>query len=92
MCYDDTDQPPIPPGMNGSARGEDLVLTAADGNRFAAYAAHPAHLASAEIVILPDAGGLRPFFKGLALRFAEAGLEAVAFDYFGRSAGLTARD
>jgi carboxymethylenebutenolidase len=92
MCYDDTARPPVPPGTHGTAHGEALVLTAADGNRFAAYAAHPAHPAWAQVMVLPDVGGLRPFFKELALRFAEAGLEAVAFDYFGHSAGLTARD
>src|SRR4029077_12896223 len=32
------------------------------------------------------------FYKELALRFAEVGVEAVAIDYFGRTAGMTARD
>jgi carboxymethylenebutenolidase len=92
MCYDDNARPPVPPGANGGARGEDLVLTAADGNRFAAYAAHPEHPTGAQVVIFPDVRGLHQFYKDLALRFAETGIIAVAIDYFGRTAGLTSRD
>src|SRR5215470_19994787 len=92
MCYDDNARPPYPPGAKDTARGEDLVLTAADGNRFLAYAAHPEQPARAQVVIFPDAGGLHQFYKELALRFAEIGIEAVALDYYGRTAGLTARD
>ncbi|GER91737.1 hypothetical protein KDW_58990 [Dictyobacter vulcani] len=36
--------------------------------------------------------GLHQFYKELALRFAEVGMQAVAIDYFGRTAGLTSRD
>jgi len=43
-------------------------------------------------VILPDVRGLFRFYRDLALRFAEAGVESVAIDYFGRTAGLTPRD
>jgi carboxymethylenebutenolidase len=92
MCYDDEARPPAPPATNGVAHGADLVLTAADGNRFAAYAAHPSRPTGAQIVIYPDVRGLHTFYKELALRFAETGIAALAFDYFGRSAGLTARD
>jgi len=92
MCYDDNARPPLPPGESGSARGEDIVLTAADGNRFSAFAAHPSTPTGAQIVIYPDVRGLHQFYKELALRFAEIGIAAVAIDYFGRTAGLTARD
>ncbi len=92
MCYDDQARPPAPPGAAGPAHGEDLVLTADDGNRFAAYAAFPARPAGAQVVIYPDVRGLHQFYKELALRFAEVGIAAVALDYFGRTAGLTARD
>ena len=44
------------------------------------------------MLILPDVRGLHPFYEELALRFAEAGVEALAIDYFGRSAGLAPRD
>ncbi len=92
MCYDDNARPPVPPGANGQAHGEDLVLTAGDGNRFAAYLARPSQPAGAQIVIYPDVRGLHQFYKELALRFAEAGITALAIDYFGRTAGLTARN
>ena len=92
MCYDDNARPPIPEGANGQAHGEDLVLTAADGNSFAAYLARPARESSAQVVIYPDVRGLHQFYKELALRFAEIGVTALAIDYFGRTAGLTARN
>src|SRR5437764_4005555 len=92
MCYDDNALPPDPPGANGKAHGEDIELTAADGNRFAAYIAHPDHPTGAQVVIYPDVRGLHNFYKELALRFAEVGIEALAIDYFGRTAGLTSRD
>jgi carboxymethylenebutenolidase len=36
--------------------------------------------------------GLHPFYEDLALRFATVGIAALALDYFGRTAGLGARD
>src|SRR5678816_199761 len=44
------------------------------------------------IVVLPDVRGLYRFYEELALRFAERGYAAVAFDYFGRTAGVAKRD
>jgi len=70
----------------------DFVLTSADGTAFGAYHAHPAEGSSRAVVILPDVRGLHSFYKELALRFAEAGFHAVAFDYFGRTAGIGERD
>ena len=92
MCYDDQARPPIPPGATGQATGRDLVLTAADGNRFAAYQAMPDQAATAQILILPDVRGLHQFYKELARRFAETGIAAIAMDYFGRTEGLGSRD
>ncbi len=92
MCYDDNSRPPIQPGESGSARGEDVVLTAEDGNKFAAFVGHPSKPTGPQVVIYPDVRGLHQFYKELALRFAEVGIAAVAMDYFGRTAGLTARD
>ena len=70
---------------------ERIVLSAADGNAFAAYRARPAEPNGAGIVILPDVRGLHPFYEELALRFAERGIDALAIDYFGRTAGAEAR-
>ncbi len=93
MCYDDNARPPLPPGEAGPAHGHDGALTAADGNEFAVYLAHPAaHASNAQIIIYPDVRGLHQFYKDLAMRFAEVGITAIAIDYFGRTAGLTPRD
>ncbi len=69
-----------------------MVLTASDGTRLAAYLARPGQDATTGVVILPDVRGLHPFYKDLAVRFAEAGHHAVAIDYFGRTAGVGGRD
>src|SRR2546421_4407635 len=92
MCYDDNALPPDPPGANGKAHGEDIELTTADGNRFAACIAHPEQPTGAQVVIYPDVRGLHQFYKELALRFAETGVAAIAIDYFGRTAGIGSRD
>jgi carboxymethylenebutenolidase len=92
MCYGDEARPPAPPIQGEIGEHGDLVLTSADGTQFAAYHARPAEQPSRGMVILPDVRGLHQFYKDLACRFAEAGVHAIAFDYFGRTAGLTARD
>jgi len=65
-----------------------LSLTSADGTEFSAAYAAPARDAGVGVVVLPDIRGLHPYYVALAERFAEAGLPAVAIDYFGRTAGL----
>jgi carboxymethylenebutenolidase len=76
--------------MSGGAGGVDAVLTSADGNPFRAYLA-PAAQGDAGVVIAPDVRGLHPFYEELAERFASAGVHAIAFDYFGRTAGTDRR-
>lgn len=92
MCYDLQARPPYPPISGGAGEGQDLILTAADGTQFLAYDAAPAQDNGARIIILPDVRGLHPFYKELALRFAETGVRAVAIDYFGRTEGMGSRD
>jgi carboxymethylenebutenolidase len=92
MCYDDNARPPIPPGEAQTVHTEELVLTAADGNRFAAFLARPEQRRRAQVLIYPDIRGLHQFYKELATRFAERGIMAISMDYFGRTAGLTGRD
>src|SRR5687768_4414884 len=91
MCHDDDSAPPIPAISGAAVSHEDLVLEAADGNRFAAFVATPETPARVGVVILPDVRGLYRFYEELALRFAERGVAAVAFDYFGRTAGAEKR-
>jgi carboxymethylenebutenolidase len=92
MCFDLDSSPPIPVIAGAAVSHEDLVLEASDGNRFAAFAAHPDEPSSTAIVVLPDVRGLYRFYEELALRFAELGFESVAIDYFGRTAGVSKRD
>ncbi len=91
MCFDLDSAPPIPPLTGAAVSHEDLVLEAAGGNRFAAFAATPEEPSRIGVVILPDVRGLYRFYEELALRFAERGYRAVAIDYFGRTAGVEKR-
>jgi carboxymethylenebutenolidase len=92
MCFDLDSLPPIPVIAGAAVSHDDLTLEAADGNRFAAFAARPDGPAATGVVILPDVRGLYRFYEELALRFAERGYAAIAFDYFGRTAGVSKRD
>ena len=91
MCFDLDSRPPIAPIAGGALDSVELVLEADDGNRFRAFRARATSASGAGIVILPDVRGLHPYYEELALRFAEAGVDALAIDYFGRTAGTSAR-
>ena len=90
MCHRYEALPAITPIGGAAVDSEDLTLKASDGNEFAAF--HAKAAGGPGIVILPDVRGLFRFYEELALRFAEIGVEAVAFDYFGRTAGVGKRD
>jgi carboxymethylenebutenolidase len=87
MCFDHDSRPPIEPIAGAALDGALVELAASDGNRFAAFRARPTSPSGAGIVILPDVRGLHAFYEELALRFAERGLDALAIDWFGRTAG-----
>jgi carboxymethylenebutenolidase len=91
VCFELDSSPPIPVIRGAAVSHEDLTLRAADGNTFAAFYATPEETATVGVVILPDVRGLYRFYEELALRFAERGMAAVAFDYFGRTAGTSKR-
>jgi carboxymethylenebutenolidase len=91
VCFELDSVPPIPVIRGAAVSHEDLVLESRDGNRFAAFAATPDAPTTVGVVILPDVRGLYRFYEELALRFAERGIAAVAFDYFGRTAGAAKR-
>jgi carboxymethylenebutenolidase len=86
MCYDDDAVPPAysPPVTEVDAAA--IHLTSADSTRVAAYEAQPREVRGVGVVILPDWRGLHGFYKHLAVRFAEQGHPAVAFDYYARTA------
>lgn len=91
MCFDLDSRPPIEPIAGGALDSEERTLTAADGARFSAFRARAAHPTGAGMIVLPDVRGLHAYYEELALRFAEAGVDSIAFDYFGRTAGLGRR-
>src|SRR5688500_16141706 len=86
MCFDLDSRPPIPPIAGAAVDGERVELHASDGARFLAFDATAESPTGAAVVILPDVRGLHRFYEELALRFAERGIDAVAIDYFGRTA------
>jgi len=86
MCVDDDSYPPIPPIFGGATDTRDLRLTSADGTRFMAYGARATKPTGAGMIVIPDVRGLHQYYKELALRFAEAGVDAVAIDFFARTA------
>lgn len=98
MCFDFDARPPelpadlaLPP-IAGGAGAELLELTSADGTRLsAALAESPAPNGGPAVVVMPDVRGLYRFYIELAERFAQAGHHAIAFDYFGRTAGVGER-
>jgi carboxymethylenebutenolidase len=91
VCFELDSLPPIPVLSGAAVSHDELVLAAEDGNRFAAFAALPDDPTATGVVILPDVRGLYRFYEELALRFAERGIAAIAFDYFGRTAGVAKR-
>lgn len=91
MCYDDKAHPPAPPRVTGLATGADVLLGTSDGTEFTVYLATPEHPAGTAAVLLPDARGLDPFYRELALLFAQTGTATLVIDFFGRSAGTQPR-
>lgn len=91
MCFDLDSRPPIRSIAGGALDAAGVTLSADDGNRLAAYRARAYRPTGAGIVVLPDVRGLHAYYEELALRFAEHGIDAVAFDYFGRTAGTEQR-
>ena len=92
MCAPFDSRPPIARITGAAVTHRREVLESDDGARFAAFAAFPESPGDAcAVVILPDVRGLFAFYEELALRFAERGYAAIAFDYFGRTAGVGKR-
>jgi carboxymethylenebutenolidase len=92
VCFDHDSRPPIPAIAGGALDSTQVTLSATDGNEFSAFLARAAEPSGAGIVILPDVRGLHTYYEELALRFAERGIDAIAFDWFGRTAGLGRRE
>lgn len=86
MCFaPDATPPPLPSGR-APLPGEDLTLTSEDGSQVLAYRARPTEPNGRAVIVLPDVRGLFPFYKNLAGAFAAEGFDAMAIDYFARTA------
>jgi carboxymethylenebutenolidase len=86
MCFDQDARPPLPPIRGGALDARSLSLTSRDGTQVLAYAARAETPSGAGIVVIPDVRGLHPYYEELVLRLAEAGVDAVALDLYGRTA------
>jgi len=91
MCFDTDARPPLPPIRGSALDAREVTLTSRDGTAVAAYAATPEATSGAGIVIIPDVRGLHPYYEELALRFAEAGVHAIALDLYARTAASEPR-
>lgn len=88
MCHADDSCPPPLPGTSQPATVEQLIIGV---QPFRAAHAMPARRASVAVLVLPDGRGLHPFYARLALALAEVGVEALAIDLYGRTAGTAER-
>lgn len=86
MCFDLDSRPPIAPIAGGAVDHAGVRVTAADGATFRAFVARAAAPTGAGMIVLPDVRGLHRYYEEIALRFAEAGVDVIAVDYFGRTA------
>src|SRR5690242_4879011 len=98
MCFDFDSRPPelpadlVGPPIAGGAAAEQFTIGSVDATEFAVALAQAADAAAVGVVIIPDVRGLHPFYVSLAERFAQAGHPAIAFDYYGRTAGPGPRE
>ena len=86
MCFADGSLAPAAPGAGQAGVQRALTLTAADGNVLMAHECRAAAPSTVGVVVLPDVRGLHGYYRDLTVRLAELGWEAVAIDYFGRTA------
>lgn len=92
MCFDPlATPPPLPADITTTeATSAELVLGSGDTRFRARLSLAPSSSRSA-VVVLPDVRGLFGYYEQLTTRFAAAGHHAIAFDYYGRTAGLAPR-
>jgi carboxymethylenebutenolidase len=86
MCFADGSLAPAAPAAGQAGEQRALTLTAHDGNVLMAHETRAAVPSRVGVVVLPDVRGLHAYYRDLTVRLAELGWEAVAVDYFGRTA------
>lgn len=87
MCFDADSRPPIPPIAGGALDAGPVTVASEDGTQFTAFHAVAGEPSGAGILILPDLRGLHAYYEEHALRYTEHGIDALAIDYFARTAG-----
>ena len=86
MCFADGQLAPAAPGAGEAGANRALTLTAADGAMVMAHECRAVTPSRIGVVVLPDVRGLHAYYRDLTVRLAELGWEAVAVDYFARTA------
>lgn len=86
MCFEPDAIPPALPSGRDPLTGEDLTVTSADGSEVLVHRVRPTEPNGRAVIVLPDIRGLYAFYKNLAGAFAAEGFDAVAVDYFARTA------
>ena len=87
MCFDADGRPPVAAHADGLAESGEVILTAGDGTRLRAFRARPREPIGVGVLVLPDQRGLHRYYEALAERFAELGMDALAIDWYTRTAG-----
>ena len=91
MCSSHDSRPPIAPA-DEPAPGRWVSVESADGSSFRAFRADAPQPTGVGMLVLPDYGGPGRFYTELGLRCAEAGLDSLVLDYYGRSAAPPPRE
>jgi carboxymethylenebutenolidase len=86
MCFADGSLAPQAPQAGTAGPNRALTLTSADGTQLMAHECRAAEPSGVGFVVLPDVRGLHTYYRDLTVRLAELGWEAVAIDYFARTA------
>ncbi len=87
MCHDPgSSRAPVPPDAGPVRAHGPVRLATAERATVLGHLAVPAVPGRGRVVLLPDVRGLHPFYRDLAVRFAEAGFSTLALDLYGRTA------
>lgn len=86
MCFADGQLAPAAPGAGAAGPNRALTLTSADGTELMAHECRAAQPTGTGFVVLPDVRGLHAYYRDVTVRLAEVGWDAVAIDYFARTA------
>ena len=89
MCFPEDSLPPPPPGPAREIRADSVIVGA--GRAYHARVADADGPAPVAAVVLPDGRGLHRYYERFAECLAGAGVDALAVDLYGRTAGTGER-